>query len=430
MYSHNSQVTANIADIKARVESANSQDELVSIIQDVENHTGPLDYDDTPYRIYCWLHLSMVVLMLLEFFLAYRLGSMGIIFLPVSWFIGFSSLWLPAVSLYVLWTLLDDRNIRLPLPEGSKKPWVRGLVSLGLGIGLWFLPVWHFLYWEYFSTLSRFVGGYDASFGLGIHALVVGGLLWFWLRKRAKWRDPVSEQIFIMDALFNNQLKPVKCDGEAMAKQLGEDFREFIRGNDIRRIKNLYEGSFAGSDHSFQYQMYCFHYVRKRTETYTDSKGNTRTRTVRDHYYRHGFLLDFPYAKGLSLDADRSIKFSGEKYRGTSNEFNREFKVRAHDTMNAARLLTPAVEERLVAFAKAFKSPVVEITPNGRLCLAVTDDLLAIKRKHGLENPKEFAEEIAGHTELQKVQDMLDLIHDLMRFSDNNFTTPYKPVTA
>lgn len=422
MTSHNSQVTANIAEINARVEKATSQDELVTLIRDVENHPGPLDYKDTLYRVYCWVHLSIVILMSLSFLLVDNIGSADVIFIPVYWFVGYSYLWLPVLSLYVLWTALDDRNKRLPLPDVFNKPQVRILISSALGVGLWFIPMWPFLYWDFFSLLSNFVGGYEPSFGLSVYALVIGGVLWFWLRGRAKWRDPVSEKIFLLDALFNNDLKPVKYDGKGLAKTLGEEFAEFIRGNDIRQIKDLYQGKFEGEEHSFEYQLYCFHYVKKRTETYTDSKGNTRTRTVRDHFYRHGFIVDFPYVKSLSLDADRSISFRGEKYRGTSNEFNRIFKVKAADPISAARLLSPVLEEQLVTFAKAFKSPTLEISSRGRLCVAVQDNLLSLKRKHGLEKPGAFAEEIAGHTELKEVQKILDLLHELMRYTDNNFT--------
>ncbi|MFC3153455.1 DUF3137 domain-containing protein [Litoribrevibacter euphylliae] len=427
MTSHNSQVTANIAEINARVEKATSQDELVTLIRDVENHSGPLDYDDTHYRIYTWAHLILGILIPICIFFW---GFLGAAVTPVYWVIHYSSFWLPLWSLYILWAVLDDRNKRLPLPTIFDTSWARIAVLGVLAVGLWFLYEWHILYWEYFNLLSMLLGFYENYAGLSVHLLIIGGLLWFWLRGRAKWRDPVSEKIFLLDALFNNDLKPVKCDGKGLAKTLGEEFAEFIRGNDIRQIKDLYQGKFEGEEHSFEYQLYCFHYVKKRTETYTDAKGNTQTRTVRDHFYRHGFIVDFPYVKSLSLDADRSISFRGEKYRGTSNEFNRIFKVKAADPISAARLLSPVLEEQLVTFAKAFKSPTLEISSRGRLCVAVQDNLLSLKRKHGLENPGAFAEEIAGHTELKEVQKILDLLHELMRYTDNNFTAETPRVSA
>lgn len=427
MASHNSQVTANIADIKAHVEKATSQDELVTLIREVQNHSGPLDYDDTHYRLYTWAHLIIGILIPICILFS---DVLGIAVAPVFWVSSYSSFWLPLWSLYILWAVLDDRNKRLPLPKVFDASWARIAVLGALGVGLWFLYEWHIWFWGYFSLLSNFLGFYENYAGLSVHLLVIGGLLWFWLRKRAKWRDPISEQIFLLDALFNNDLKPVKCDGKSLAKALGQEFAEFIRGNDIRQIKALYEGKYQGDEHSFEYQLYCFHYVKKRTQTYTDSNGNTKTRTVRDHFYRHGFLVDFPYVKSLSLDADQSINFHGEKYRGTSNEFNRVFKVRAVDPLSAARLLSPVLEERLVTFAKTFKSPTLEISHQGRLCVAVQDNLLSIKRKHGLDNPGEFAEEVAGHTELQEVQAILDLMHELMRYSDNNFASEASKISA
>ncbi|MFG1489426.1 hypothetical protein ABMA58_09265, partial [Oceanospirillum sp. HFRX-1_2] len=43
---HNQQVAHNIRQIREQVEAANSQDDLVSIIENVGRHPGPLDYND------------------------------------------------------------------------------------------------------------------------------------------------------------------------------------------------------------------------------------------------------------------------------------------------------------------------------------------------------------------------------------------------
>ena len=77
----------------------------------------------------------------------------------------------------------------------------------------------------------------------------------------------------------------------------------------------------------------------------------------------------------------------------------------------------------LLDLNRNFISPMVEISADGRLCIASTSKLIIEKRKHSLAKPDEFYKEIAGHTELKRVQKLLEAIHELMRLSDNNFVS-------
>ncbi|UTZ34638.1 DUF3137 domain-containing protein [Vibrio campbellii] len=419
MLSHNQKVTRNIEQIRSEVNQAASQDDLIALVRRVEQHEGPLDYRDNWYRFFCVVSLFFALLPV-----ALELGLVlpDVIMQILSAALGYSVIWYPMLCLATITHFCEDKGKRLPIPGPI---WGRMALMAAVGASLNLIPAWPYWYWDlYFDTLASFLGFWylgNTSSGFAAHNGVIGLLMLFWLRGRMKWRNKLSDKIFLKDALFNNNLEQVPFEGKKLAKELETSFREFKRGNDLREIQSLYKSTYQGDVHQFDYQLYRFHYVEKRTETTTDANGKTTTRTVRDHYYRHGLLLDFAFAKGMSISNDFSIKHRGERYKSASNEFNRQYRVHAAELMTAARLLSPVVEEKLSLFAKKLKKPVLEFSQQGRLCVAVTDDLLAIKRVHGLDNPKAFAEELAGHTELKLMSEMLEFVHEIMRFSDNNF---------
>ncbi|GAA3919577.1 DUF3137 domain-containing protein [Litoribacillus peritrichatus] len=225
-----------------------------------------------------------------------------------------------------------------------------------------------------------------------------------------------------MDTLLNNDFKTVSFNPDEKIKDLLAKFKEFHRGNDAKEIQHLYKREYQGAVHTFAFEMYRFHYVRKTTESYTDSNGNRRTRTRRVSYYRHGILMNFPFAKSLCINSDSEISHKGEKYTTASNQFNRRFKVRTKDELQTARFLTPAVIELLTQMDQLLKNLNIEITGQNELCLSFDDDnLLKAKQVNDLSNPEAFAKEIAQHAELKTLDTLLEHIHDLMRLSDNNF---------
>ncbi|GIU34624.1 DUF3137 domain-containing protein [Shewanella schlegeliana] len=416
MLAHNAQVTRNIAAIRSDVDAAKSQEDLIALVQRVEQHKGPLDYSDNWYRFFCAISLFFALLPI-----AFELGLVvpDFVMQILSGALRYSVVWYPMLVLATLTRYFEDKGKRLPIPGPI---WGRMLLMAAVGAGLNLIPQWPYWYWDlYFDSLASFLGFWYPSSGFAAHNGVVGVLMLFWLRGRMKWRNKLSDNIFLKDALFNNNLEAVPFEGKKLAKELEASFREFKRGNDLREIQSLYKSTYQGDIHQFDYQLYRFHYVIKRTETTTDANGKTTTRTVRDHYYRHGVLLDFPFASDMSIASDFGIKRRGERYKSASNAFNRQYRVYAKEPMTAARLLSPAIEEKLTVFAQGLKKPVLEFSNQGRLCVAVTDDLLAVKRVHGLDNPKAFAEELAGHTELKQMKQMLGLVHEMMRYSDNNF---------
>jgi len=427
---HNKQVAANIDAIRADVEAATSQADLIRVIRSVENHPGPLDYDDRIAATIKWLLLFIGTMGL--YLTASTSGFHGEIgfFLEIA--MHFSRAWVPATGVVLLAIKLEKKGKVLPLPDSINRAWLRlGLIGVAAAAFFAIHPSWGYAYMTVIYTLIDLLGQLGALAPLAgfpivqestLGMLIICASLWIWQGKRLYWREPVSDRIQLLDSLFNNNQKPVKVSKSGKAQELGNKFREFNRGNHQREIEALYQGSYKGKVHQFDFQLYHFHFVDKRTETYTDSAGNTKTRTSYRHYNRHGLLVRFPFARSVSLDGDRRIKFDGVPYSSASNEFNRRFKVQAQEEIQAARLLSPAVVEQLCNIGDSYLSPVIEINAEGEMCIAFdNDDLLKQKCQYGLDKPEAFANEIAGHAKLDKLDSLLEVVHNLMRLNDNNF---------
>lgn len=235
----------------------------------------------------------------------------------------------------------------------------------------------------------------------------------------------LSDKIIRANILFTNRLSELPIDGKDLAESLCKEFAEFNRGNDKKEILSLLEGSHQGDRHTFNFKVYDYHYVIRRTETrsVSDGKGGmrTETRTVYDHYYRHGLMMDFDLYKSLAVMEDK-VKISGETFRPASNEFNKKFSVIAQTELIAAKFLKPAVVLAFEDLGKTFTDLNFEINSEGKLCLSFKDDdLVFTKRQSGIENPEEFVKELRERSKPVKLAMLLDFICNILRLSDNNF---------
>lgn len=257
----------------------------------------------------------------------------------------------------------------------------------------------------------------------GIIALIAYGIIRF---SRGHSMDNLSDRIHHKTVLHDYGLKPLNFDPKAKARSLGRRYRAFQLGNYSREMKSMLEGTYNGSEHTYEYQYFHFHYVNQRTETYTttDSKGNVkvRTRTVYDHFDRYGFLLHFPFVRSMRI-SEKVLGWFSSGWKSSSTEFNKRFNVAAASEMDAAKFLKPKIVVELEAAAEALRNLDLEFTDSGDLCFSFDDaNTLAAGRRHGIETPSAFAKEIAGHSTQPNLEAGLKFIHTLMKYSDNNFS--------
>ena len=419
---HNQKVAQHIAKLRSDVDAATSQDDLLEVITQVKHHPGPLDYRDKITESVKWLLASACVLCIVFIFMRLWYEQVE----PLAQLvIDDSCYWLPVALSTLLASFFHERGW-LPVPmvvSFTLLVAVMALVTI-------YVPEWPEAYWTALRIFGYVVsvGEIDnQQFALWFILIITSSITWVWLDYRANWRKHLSDKIFLCDALFNNGLTQSKPAPEDKLDALLKQFAEFRRGSGTRDMEQMFAGQYQGEQHSFNYKLYHFQYTVKRTQTSSDGNGGYKTKTVHEHRDRYGMLLDFPFANGLCLDAEDEVKLKdsvyAEKYQTESNAFNDIYRVQACDKLTAARFLTPAMIETLLDLNRNFISPMVEIAPDGRLCIASTSKLIIEKRKHSLAKPDEFYQEIAGHTELKRVQKLLAAVHELMRLSDNNFAS-------
>lgn len=231
-----------------------------------------------------------------------------------------------------------------------------------------------------------------------------------------------TQQLYWKNALLDNQLTLLNPANWPDTKSWQQQFAEFNRGNHKREFRQLIAGQYSGTEHSFSYHYWHFHYVNKRTEVSRNSKGGVRTRTVYDHYDRYGLLLPFAYCRNLFITSFSTSGIKGERYSSDSGRFNKIFQVRAGEQMQAARFLKPAVIIALEEQAAALKQLNLAFAANGMLCISFADkDLLEVKPPCGLDQLSRFRQSIEQPTSLPKLSQLLHTIHQLLRHSDTNF---------
>lgn len=258
---------------------------------------------------------------------------------------------------------------------------------------------------------------------------ITGGLtfiiyLWILFSRRSSLSE-LSDQIHTKTILFDNGLTNIKAGGRLAAKRLGQEFYDFQRGNHSREIMQTIKGHYHGSEHDFEYRYHRFHYVDRRTETYVttvNGKSQVKTRTVYDHYDRYSFIIPFPFARNLYILQNRN-RHPGVFWETASLDFNKKFGVYADTEQSAAKFLTPKIIIELEKLDTIHLSINLEFSNQGNLCLSFTDgDTMRASRTNGLDDPAAFAEEIGGHTNLHKLDTTLEIVHTLMKYSDNNFS--------
>ncbi|QIQ20250.1 hypothetical protein [Zophobihabitans entericus] len=255
-----------------------------------------------------------------------------------------------------------------------------------------------------------------------IFILIAVILLSIFAFKRSRAMPNSSKKIFLKKVLFDNHLTPETFNGVEMALALQQRFKDFIRGNDKREIKQLYSGLYQGSDHQFKYHYYQYHYVVRRVETSRDSDGKISRETVYDDYYRYGVFLDFPYVSGISLD--KPGLFNGGVYKPASNEFNRCYVVNGQSEMVAAKFLKPMIVSALTNAYSQYKELHFEFNAASQLCMSFNDNhLLDYTQQFTLEQPDLFLAELKEPKILTGLQAVLVHIEQLMTYSDNNFDT-------
>jgi len=202
------------------------------------------------------------------------------------------------------------------------------------------------------------------------------------------------------------------------------DFKSFDMGSYSRNMIDFKSSIYFGKEYEYKYNCFGFEYVNSRQETYTttDGKGNmsVHTRTVYDTNYRYGIIVDFNDIKDLLIQSNGAKSFEYE-YKTESINFNNNFNVSSQNELTSAKFLTPKIILIIEEMQSLFYGIDFEFNYDSKLCISFEDDIVkSLKSINSLSNPSIFKEEISGKTQMIKLNKLLEYIHQLMVYSNNN----------
>lgn len=218
---------------------------------------------------------------------------------------------------------------------------------------------------------SFVLGGVAILISLLVYHLIHGGA-------RGAYIKRFKQEVFSRAA---REIAPgIRYDPEAMVpRQEFERSRLFSSRIDRYRGEDCFNGKVGATDLLFS------EIKVERKETSTDSKGRTRTTWVtvfKGIYLTADFHKHFRCEVSIVPDiAEATFGWLGRKIQGLSSDlirlenpdFERAFKVRASDPVEVRYLLTPDMQERLLAFRNNWSSQVRIALLDSRLHLAIPD---------------------------------------------------------
>lgn len=262
---------------------------------------------------------------------------------------------------------------------------------------------------------------------VGVILIVIG---WRKISKRSELLELLSAEIVVRCMVFTNGLHNlISRAAITLANYMGE-FRDFNRGTYQRDLVKSVQGIFPGETHAMPFVYNHFHFVDERTETQIvlDGKGGSRTvkRTVYDHYHRHSVVVDFEWVRDITVRGYGGNSIDrGYRWESTSTDFNRAFKLTGDSEMACAKFSKPVTILHLLHIYKELKSPNLEFSANGRLCLSFDNtDMLSCEVPDDLTSADEFYDFIAEGIALPRLFATLGLVHRLAELHDDNFNLP------
>ena len=109
-------------------------------------------------------------------------------------------------------------------------------------------------------------------------------------------------------------------------------------------------------------------------------------------------------------------------YAPASLSFRKRFIVKTHNTHFAAKFLKPIIVELIEALTLHFSAITLEINEHNELLIAFTDkDLLAVPQRYSLAETALFLAEIKGISTPEKLTTLLKALENIRRETDNNF---------
>lgn len=242
---------------------------------------------------------------------------------------------------------------------------------------------------------------------------------------RTKHLHQLSKDLIQQATYLANNLQEIKITNkEDHANQLAKNFDDFKRGS-YGEITQYLKGYYEGAEHNFTFKLYRYEYY-DHLDLHT--VGGLETDRIHKRiqklpfYTRHSIIVPFHHARNIQILQQNLFNPSNDKLNSASIKFNEIFNVYAEDELLLAKFLTPKVLETFLAMAQYYPTMNVEFNASNDLCISFADDTITIppivKQTDTLDN---LISVLESPPNLPKLWLMLDYVHTLMKFSDNNF---------
>lgn len=288
------------------------------------------------------------------------------------------------------------------------------LILLGLSVLIW-LAAWYFVF-----ARPGFDDD-DIPFFLILNLAVLAAPL-FWVSRKNNRLGLLSDQIAERWLWLDRGLEDKSFLIASLWPHWRYTFGEFAHGDEDRHLVACLSGRYLGDEHEFEYFYYTFEYtVVKDVTLYDPARKRMNHNEMRTVERRYGIVCDFPYARGIAVVGGGGEFAYPANWKTASLAFNKRFRVLAGSEQDAARFLTPAMLLALEKMAPVLSHMNLEINSQGRLCLSFSNDLLKIARSSSLVHPSRFELRLQQEAAAPIFMMALQLIHTLLKYSDNNF---------
>ncbi|UMZ13997.1 hypothetical protein I9018_09940 [Pseudomonas sp. MPFS] len=248
--------------------------------------------------------------------------------------------------------------------------------------------------------------------------------LYIWMSRSAAL-DELPKNIARKCSFLSNGLRDPGGTADERLSWLDEEFDDYDRGNDSRRIEASARGVYQGRRHQLSFVFHHLHYVNAHNKTQSDGESEK----VYEHFDRFSLVVDFPWVSGVTVRSDLPSKKNTRPkvFETTSDEFNRVFSFAGDSELDCAKFATPTTLAFLLGLHRRLKKVNLEFSSQGHLCLSFDDaEVMAYKDPGTLEDLASFYANIERGLELPNLFPVLALVHELAELHDNNFDLPLK----
>lgn len=236
-------------------------------------------------------------------------------------------------------------------------------------------------------------------------AALILSIIYFARRRKVK---SIGNEIFYKSvAIANGLWQEYQFDGRQMWQELRKQFGFFKCGDEGQNIVSLYHGK---TEDDKDFRLFKFKYVEVQEEEDEDSDGNKTRRTTRTTHHKYGILTELPSFKGIVINASNRHK---EKWDSASRAFNKRFKIRCANPVEAAKFFTPSTVLKFEEEFSGIKS--LDVHENNLACIGLQREVLPDSSKAPkLKNAENFVSMLLSPpqlTELNTAKSLISHIH-------------------